>query len=170
MPELLTSSKVADQRRFVIFIGLLLCLGTQACSPMSMYPRRIQTALERLDQLGGSALLPEAPSRVPESVNFHRPIDDDTFRKAGPALKELNLRYLYLDGSRVSDASIPLILEFSKIKVLNLVGTQVTIEGLVMLEQLPDLETLVISNTFSDVELGRLTRIMPTVKVLTRPH
>ncbi len=88
-------------------------------------------------------------------------IDDQLFGSvAGKAAKYLDVHYLFLMDTRITDSSLSYLPQFSHLREVNLENTSVTDEGLHNLTESKTLETLWLSGTsVSDESIPTIAQI-----------
>lgn len=85
-------------------------------------------------------------------------------------LDKLDLTYLSLQQSNVTDAMLPSILRFKNLEVLILYSTQITDQGLPQLASLPRLRTLNVANTaVTEKGVAALRKLLPECNVYWPP-
>ena len=141
----------------LLAVTLLLLMGAVVCSIMQA---RQQTAISRIEQLGGRVLTTQGgPVWLRRLVGNRamRPFDRATLvnlseTDAEDADLELLTRLrgverLNLSGTRITDEGLSRVAELHGLKALDLSGTEVTDAGLMHLTRLTELEYLYVDGT-----------------------
>lgn len=107
------------------------------------------------------------PANHQLSFTFGRKIGDEEVIAAMPDLQRVHAQELRLPSLQVTDRIIPAVTKVESLEVLDLSGTDVTIDGLCQLRSLPHLKTLWISlEYYSSAELASLKSILSGTEVL----
>ena len=104
-----------------------------------------------------------------DAVEFKSPkgaLSDADFAKVFPAVAHMDPYRLHLDGAHaLGDDSIDLLNKLGSLRVLDVSGTKMTLEGLKKLK-VPSLKQLYISpDNFTEAQLEKIQKAFPNVEV-----